>query len=58
MNLEQEAADAAAEREAQKTAFDALETSITDLNTEIATQETEMAMYKEMMENAQTNDEW
>jgi len=52
LNLEQDAADAAAEREAQKTAFDTLETGLTTLNTEMSTQEDRLAELKEMMENA------
>jgi len=58
LNLEQEAADAAAERESQKTAFDALETDLTTLNTEITTQEANLLVLTEKMANAQTNDEW
>lgn len=52
LNLEQDAVDAAAEREAQKTAFDTLETGLTTLNDEMATQETQLAELSEMMANA------
>jgi len=52
LNLEQDAVDAAAEREAQKTAFDTLETGLTTLNDEMATQETQLADLSEQMANA------
>lgn len=52
LNLEQEAADALADQTAQKAAFDTLDTDITTLDGVMQTQETELAMYKEMMDNA------